>query len=207
MRLIEWRSMANVKQKPSQPQLDFDLSTEDASAKLRERIGLEKVNFSSRGELACAVMLKRHLGIKILDGVTFQRPMAHGTKADFFLPEQGITLEFHPIIIQHEFKNREKYYKFSQAMCRLKEREREPIYKALEGEFRDRYFWIRNLHRRSSEDRQVSESELVVVCCAGEFYDSIIKHYGKNVPDREDFITQFRKITDSPQRYEAEIYS
>jgi len=67
---------------------------------LAKHPALNEITWDSLAEKRVATILERELNVKIIEGATYQRQLIGKYRADFFLPEQGIVLEHHPILLK-----------------------------------------------------------------------------------------------------------
>jgi hypothetical protein len=164
------------------------------------------VKFCSRSEAVCAELLKRYVpNFKLTEGVTFQ--VAIGTDArgntlsvDFLV--DGVLFEYHPVRL---FKNRRRYGDFR---SKREYRSYSGICHSLKGEQRDffqsamrstlaRHYYAK---RRSMLDQHplYRRMELVVATDPVEFYNLILKRFGKDIPGSvERFLRLFNELLTS----------
>jgi hypothetical protein len=182
-----------------QTNAEIDLSLEKFSQQSRKENA--PISFSSRSELACGVLLNRYLGLKLIEGVTVHRMMSRGATADFFLPEQNILLEFHPIMLRHEFIEKGTISALQKVLRRVKQEHAQAINTILKREFMKQYARRRCQRARNSTDPEVKSARVLVVGSAEAIYKSVIVPFGTDIPSRKEFIRQFDKLVTKKHGY------
>jgi hypothetical protein len=169
------------------------------SSDLRTISFSNKIKFESKSEATCAYMLMKYLNLKLISGVTFQRSIGNKKLCDFFLPEHSIVLEYHPINLQHEFKNKESYTQLMKTISSLNARDRSSILKCLVEESTAQYYQKRRFCMDVCEDQEIRCSKLVIVGGPKSLYKliSLINPTFK-ILSEEDFLAEYKKVLKSP---------
>lgn len=162
---------------------------------------LGNVIFDSRAEAAVACCLVEFLGIELCTGDTCNINIGHRKIADFYLPEQNIILEYHPIRIEWEWKNREAYKLFSKALRGIPAKKKRELLEATRAALRTEYEVKRQFFMDQSDRDDIRQARLVVCSDAQELYYKIINPYGTRAPKRETFKRKFSRIARDPAGY------
>lgn len=160
-------------------------------------------NFCSRSEAICAEMLCRYVPHFILqEGRTFQVEIgvdARGnTLAVDFLVD-GVLFEYHPVRFFKnkrrcgDFANRREYRSYTTILHSLKGEQRDLFQTAMRARLTENYYTKR---RAQLDDHPMyRRTELVVATSPEEFYELILKRFGKNIPPSlTSFLQVFEKL-------------
>lgn len=161
------------------------------------------VKFCSRSEAVCAELLQRYVpNFELRYGITFQVAIGNDGRGntlsvDFLV--DGVLFEYHPVRL---FKNRRRYgdfrskreYRSYSGICHsLKGEQREFFQSAMRSSLARHYY----SKRRSMLDQHplYRRMELVVATDPVEFYNLILKRFGKNIPSSvERFLRIFNEL-------------
>ena len=152
----------------------------------KRRVYLGNVVFDSRAEAAVACCLVEFLGVELCTGETCSINIGHRKVADFYLPEQNIILEYHPIRIEWEWKNREAYILFQKALRGIPAKKKRELLEATRAALRTEYEIKRQFFMDKSDRDDIRQARLVV--CS-------------DAPKRETFKRKFARITRDPVGY------
>ncbi len=158
---------------------------------------IKSVNFGSRSEAALGILAESYIdGWRLDVGKTFQVPIGFNKLADFLI--KTAIVEYHPIVLKHEFENSEAKHHFFRAIgAGASEWGRREIRAAIEEEFKMRYYrkrrWALDLHP------ELKSKELLVVCSPAEVYDQVISRFGnpERLPTKARFLSEWRKLIES----------
>jgi len=150
----------------------------------------DKVKFCSRSEAICAHILAQFIPhFELQNGVTFQVPIGEdrsgNTIAVDFLVD-GVLFEYHPVRFFQsrrrcgDFNDRDEYRSYAKVFHALNSDKREFFHEAMRARLTMNYF----NKRRSLLDQHplFRRTELIVATTPEEFYERIVKRFGKNYP-------------------------
>lgn len=150
----------------------------------------DPVKFCSRSEAICAHILAEFIPhFELQNGVTFQVPIGEdrsgNTIAVDFLVD-GVLFEYHPVRFFQsrrrcgDFNDRDEYREYAKVFHALNSDKREFFHEAMRSRLTQNYF----NRRRSLLDQHplFRRTELIVATNPEEFYDRVIKRFGKNYP-------------------------
>jgi hypothetical protein len=163
----------------------------------------DPVKFCSRSEAICAHLLSQFIPhFELQNGVTFQVPVGEdrsgNTIAVDFLVD-GVLFEYHPVRFFQsrrrcgDFNDRDEYRSYAKVFHALNSDKREFFHEAMRARLTMNYF----NRRRSLLDQHplFRRTELIVATTPEEFYERIIKRFGKNYPKSVDrFLTLFDEL-------------
>lgn len=158
----------------------------------------EGTTYGSYEEAALGALLGRYLGVELMDRRTVQ-VMVGGHAFDFFLPDERLLVEYHPIVLLNtgrgfgSFKNRADYenYLALKADTSLSKRRKQRIIAETKHRLYCEYFNQRDAIRRS--DAAFQDCRLLVVTSPESFYDRVVAMVGRNIPSRETFMSDYRR--------------
>ncbi len=147
-------------------------------------------NFCSRSEAICAEMLCRYVPhFNLEEGRTFQVEIGRDDRGnslavDFLV--DGVLFEYHPVRFFKnkrrwgDFANKREYRSYTTIMHSLKGEQRELFQTAMRARLAENYYSKR---RGQLDDHPLyRRMELVVATSPEEFYELILKRFGRNVP-------------------------
>lgn len=135
----------------------------------------EWISYSSKSERACARLLETFVpGWEPKNDHTFQVKVDHKHSIDFKV--SGVFVEWHPINLMWQFKNRTAFRNFSEAMDRVRPVESEKIEAAICKEFKTRYINA----RREILNQNYPKSELIVATTPREFVQQVVERFGQS---------------------------
>lgn len=150
-----------------------------AAAEIKQQVFARSIIFASHEEAKAALAIERFLQVKIVEGQTWQKPLDHKRKADFFIPEMNLVVEYHPILLEREFKEVNcKILKH--CLAHLTPGMRTLVEAALKDEKEIDYFRRRRFFMDHSPFEDVRTARLQVVTSLDEFYKIIIRPYSKD---------------------------
>jgi hypothetical protein len=150
----------------------------------------EPLEFASRSERACGMMLERYVpNFELVTGQTFQVSIGYNKTCDFLVA--GVFVEYHPMVLKHDFDDRQAYRRFWQGLKHVRGSARDVIIKAVTDELAEKYYRRRQFLCRLSAGK---DSELIVARNPGEFYDLVIKRFGDNFPRRDVWLKEFKAL-------------
>lgn len=166
----------------------------------------DPVRFCSRSEAICAKILQQFVPhFDVQQGVTFQVPIGEdrngNTIAVDFLVD-GVLFEYHPVRFFQsrkrfgDFSSREEYRSYAKVFHSLKSEKREFFHDAMRSRLTLNYF----NRRRSILDQHplFRRTELIVATTPEEFYERVIKRFGKGYPKTvERFLKLFNELMHS----------
>ena len=144
------------------------------------------IKFASPSEAVCGLLLERFLGIELVEGITYQKPLDSKHKADFFLPSLNIVLEFHPIVLSWGMK-KENYQKWNKIREHLTFEIRTELEAILKSEKLEDYRRRRQLFMDNSPDPVVKLAKLVVVENFETLYKDIIREHSTTQVKFDEF--------------------
>lgn len=161
------------------------------------------VKFCSRSEAICAEILRQFVPhFELQQGVTFQVPIGEdrngNTIAVDFLVD-GVLFEYHPVRFFQsrkrcgDFSSRDEYRSYARAFHSLKSESREFFHEAMKSRLTQNYF----NRRRALLDQHplFRRTELIVATSPEEFYERVIKRFGKSYPKTvERFMKVFTEL-------------
>ena len=163
----------------------------------------DPVKFCSRSEAICAHLLSQFIPhFELQNGVTFQVPVGEdrsgNTIAVDFLVD-GVLFEYHPVRFFQsrrrcgDFNDRDEYRSYAKVFHALNSDKREFFHEAMRARLTMNYF----NRRRSLLDQHplFRRTELIVATTPEEFYERIIKRFGKHYPkSSERFLSLFEEL-------------
>lgn len=142
---------------------------------LKELVKGEWITYSSKSERACARLLESFVpGWEPKIDKTFQVKVDHKHSIDFKV--SGVFVEWHPINLMWQFKNRTAFRNSSEAMDRVRPVESEKIEAAISKEFKTRYI----NSRREILNTNHPKAELIVATTPREFVQNVIERFGES---------------------------
>jgi hypothetical protein len=163
----------------------------------------DPVKFCSRSEAICATILQHfvpHFDVQY--GVTFQVPIGldrnGNTIAVDFLVD-GVLFEYHPVRFFQsrkrfgDFSSREEYRSYARVFHSLTSEKRAFFHEAMRSRLTLNYF----NRRRAILDQHplFRRTELIVATSPEEFYERVIKRFGKGYPKTmERFLKLFEEL-------------
>jgi len=148
---------------------------------------VEPIRFSSKSEAVLAMLMEKY--IPEWEAIPGQTTAVKVGVKIFDFRVDNVLIEYHPIVLEWEFKNKAAYHGFRAALRRCPISERKNISKALENEFFAQYY-----KRRWDIVRSNPAFKDCDVFCArdvGEFFEGVIDRFGKNTPKLRDFEAEF----------------
>jgi hypothetical protein len=163
----------------------------------------DPVKFCSRSEAICAHILAEFIPhFELQNGVTFQVPIGEdrsgNTIAVDFLVD-GVLFEYHPVRFFQsrrrcgDFNDRDEYREYAKVFHALNSDKREFFHEAMRARLTQNYF----NRRRSLLDQHplFRRTELIVATTPEEFYERVIRRFGKNYPKTlERFLNLFDEL-------------
>jgi hypothetical protein len=163
----------------------------------------DPVKFCSRSEAICAKILQQFVPhFDVQQGVTFQVPIGldrnGNTIAVDFLVD-GVLFEYHPVRFFQsrkrfgDFNSRDEYRSYTRAFHSLKSEARAFFHEAMRSRLTLNYF----NRRRAILDQHplFRRTELIVATSPEEFYERVIKRFGKGFPKtKERFLKLFEEL-------------
>lgn len=166
----------------------------------------DPVRFCSRSEAICAKILQQFVPhFDVQQGVTFQVPIGEdrngNTIAVDFLVD-GVLFEYHPVRFFQsrkrfgDFSSRDEYRSYAKVFHSLTSEKRAFFHEAMRSRLTLNYF----NRRRAILDQHplFRRTELIVATSPEEFYDRVIKRFGKGYPKTvERFLKLFNELMHS----------
>lgn len=154
-------------------------------------ISWREASFASKSEAVCAYMLLKYVpGYQLIPGETFQIPVG-SKRIDFKV--NGTLIEFHPILIHHEFSSKEAYRNFQDMLGRLGRDDSSFIQSALTREFGDQY--IKNRRDLLNCFAATKGTELIVCTSSSAFVRQVIKRFGgPGTPSAAKLLHEFESV-------------
>jgi hypothetical protein len=161
------------------------------------------VKFCSRSEAICASLLQQFVPhFDVQQGVTFQVPIGAdrngNTIAVDFLVD-GVLFEYHPVRFFQsrkrfgDFSSREEYRSYAKVFHALNADKRAFFHEAMRSRLTLNYY----NRRRAILDQHplFRRTELIVATSPEEFYERVIKRFGKGYPKTvERFLKMFEEL-------------
>lgn len=153
--------------------------------------GLDRYQFESRAEYACAALLEKYVpGWTCETFKTYQIPIGFNRKVDFRV---GDTLvEYHPIVFSREFDDRVAYRQFDHAIRKIPAHWRHQIKESIFNEFLERYYKKRRFVIDANPE--LKHLDFVVVHSPQTFYHSVLKRFGQDVPKLKEIVREFGRL-------------
>jgi hypothetical protein len=121
-------------------------------------------NYKSKGEVNCARVFTSFVaGWRAVEGKTYEYPIGYHRSVDFYLPEQKLLVEYHPIDLRREVLNKKLMPAIKDAIRDAPARYKKKVYGALYEEYADQYEKRRKQLCSSSEHKEVRAAQLI--CC------------------------------------------
>lgn len=158
-----------------------------------EKILTAGVKFVNKEESIVAKLLAKHLGLRMVDGITYQRPLDSKSRADFYLPEQKIVLEWHPIVLKW-YMSKQNYSNFRRALKGIDPEKQNVLNEVMAGEIMHQYKNRRNFLMQRSHDPEMQEAKLIVCENPLELFQQIIKPFAKVEVDADLILNQFKEF-------------
>ncbi len=163
----------------------------------------DTVKYCSRSEAICAALLQQFVPhFDVRQGVTFQVPIGEdrngNTIAVDFLVD-GVLFEYHPVRFFQsrkrfgDFSSREEYRSYAKVFHALNAEKRAFFHEAMRARLTLNYY----NRRRAILDQHplFRRTELIVATSPEEFYERIIKRFGKGYPKTlERFLKMFEEL-------------
>lgn len=163
----------------------------------------DPVKFCSRSEAICAALLQQFVPhFDVQQGVTFQVPIGAdrngNTIAVDFLVD-GVLFEYHPVRFFQsrkrfgDFSSREEYRSYAKVFHSLNADKRAFFHEAMRSRLTLNYY----NRRRAILDQHplFRRTELIVATSPEEFYERVIKRFGKGYPKTmERFLKMFEEL-------------
>lgn len=149
----------------------------------------QAIHYASRSEMACAILLERYVtGWRCVPGETFQIPLEdktidfriHGV-AHFGL--RPLWLEYHPILHQHEWDDREALHRLTAILHRVEIKTRVEIWDCMKDELETKYYRRRRALLNSTGHKQ---EPLVVAHNVLDFH-RLLRVLSDSTPDLPEF--------------------
>ena len=186
--------------------MGLDIFDDPASVDDNYRLPNSQIKFCSRSEAICAELLLRYVPhFDLREGVTFQ--VAIGTDSqgntlavDFLV--DGVLFEYHPVRLFKsrrrcgDFNSKHEYRTYADICHSLDGDQREFFQATMKSRLTRNYY----AKRRAILDQHpmYRRMELVVATCPEEFYELILKRFGKNIPRSvERFMAIFEELRES----------
>ena len=161
------------------------------------------VKFCSRSEAICAELLKRYVPhFELQEGLTFQVPIGRDQRGNVLAVDflvDGVLFEYHPVRFFQsrrrcgDFNDRDEYREYAKVFHALNSDKREFFHEAMRARLTQNYF----NRRRSLLDQHplFRRTELIVATTPEEFYERVIRRFGKNYPKTlERFLNLFDEL-------------
>jgi hypothetical protein len=150
----------------------------------------QPLRFASRSEYACGAMLEKYVAnFELKNGATFQVGVGYNKTIDFYV--NNVFIEYHPIVLQHEFDNRTALRKFFGALQQVKPHAKETIIAAVKDELSEKYYRRRKFLVTMAAGK---DTELIVSTNPQDFYRDVIKRFGVNVPKEREALIEFQTL-------------
>ena len=120
----------------------------------------------------------------------FQVPLAFGKHCDFLVNE-NVYIEYHPVNLQFDFKDKQALRELRNALRHVKKSVKERIISAIKQELAETYYKERK-HALTAWKSQ--DTELVICHDAVDFYRKVIKRFGENFPKEHQFLKEFEHL-------------
>ena len=144
------------------------------------------IKFASPSEAVVGMLLEKFLGVELIEGVTYQKPLDLKHKADFYIPEKKIVLEWHPIVLKWGLK-KENYIRVQQINTRLDDATKQELDLILKSEMLDAYTRRRRLFMDNSPDAEIKLSRLIVVDDFEGLYRDFIREQSREQVKYDEF--------------------
>lgn len=153
------------------------------------------IKYDSRSEIACSILLQRYVSNwSPCEGVTYRVPIGFKRTVDFYLPEQNVFVEYHPIQFMHEMADAKAGRAIINILSRLDNRYRRPLTEALERELTVQYFRKRRFTLDYSSNPRYSSARLIVAPNAEDFIELVLVPNGAR---RNEALSEFKRIINS----------
>ncbi len=186
--------------------LGLEFFDDPAPADGSYRLPNSQIKFCSRSEAICAELLQRYVPhFDLREGVTFQvaigtDPQGNTLAVDFLV--DGVLFEYHPVRLFKsrrrcgDFNSKHEYRAYADICHSLDSGQREFFQATMKSRLTKNYY----AKRRAILDQHpmYRRMELVVATSPEEFYELILKRFGKNVPRSvERFMAIFDELRES----------
>lgn len=174
--------------------LEFHLDDEDLSSLNfgSDLSNFKSIEFQSRSELACAVMMQRYIrGWKAEEGKTFQVPLAQNRRADFMINSQTI-FEYHPISLHREMISDNARRDLERHLKHCKQYLRDTITDAIKEELYYQYFSRRQILVKATPG--LESAELIVAYDSRGFYRKVIQRFSDEPPALKEFHREWNNL-------------
>ena len=147
------------------------------------------VKFDSKSEIICVKLMEAFVPkweLKV--GETYSVHIGHGKYCDFRINDTLI--EYHPIVLPREL-SKASYKMLSHAFRGMAKGSKEKIQRALKHHCREEYLRKRKFSVRVNHDTDIQECDLILCDSPSEFYDLVLKEFGKNLPSKDKVLQIF----------------
>jgi len=149
------------------------------------------ISFASKSELACGLLLEKYVpDFELEMRKTFQVPLAFGKQCDFLI-NQKTYVEYHPVNLQFDFKDKQALRELRNALRHVKKPIKEQIVSAIKQELAETYYKERKHALRAWAHH---DTELIVCTDPVDFYRRVVKRFGKDVPKEHVFLKEFDRL-------------
>lgn len=147
---------------------------------IRREVYLRDIKFHSIEEAKVGLCLEKFLGLELVQDKTFQWKIDKQHAVDFYLPDQNVALEWHPVIVSFETQKR-NFNTFIRVAKILPKGIREEFFAAIVDEKRMDYYRRRRFWMDQSESQRVRQARLLVVVDEQDLFKQVIRAYAKDV--------------------------
>lgn len=138
--------------------------------------GRRPIIYASRDEALCSRLLSQFLPWEPIEGDTYQRSITEKHKADFFLPEQNLVVEYHPAVVKW-YGGPSVYNRLKRLERELKKKEFIEVSDILCAQISHEYFKRRRALMDMSPFPEVRLMRLIVATDFRELFQFVIKPY------------------------------
>lgn len=155
----------------------------------KRRLFIDGTQYASKSELACAMLLQKvHKQWVPIEGTTVHVPVAFKREVDIYIPDKDVVVEYHPIVLRNEFRNKTAGNLFLKSINRAGFKIANDIIDAVSAEFRYRYY---NSRRHALDHSKLCSAHLIVCCTPEEFIEQVIKPLGGK---RSESLAEWKRL-------------
>ena len=176
-----------------EPRFAMDYESTKRRSELSEVRLTKGIKFLNSEEKAVAMLLGKYLNLKAIDGITYQRPIDGKSRLDFYLPEQNIALEWHPIVLKW-YMHEKNYKQFRHVLKGLPADKQDALRTIMQGELMHAYERKRRFLMDRSYDDDVKTARLIICEDVKDLYEKILKPYSKKEFDISNALNDFKNF-------------
>lgn len=154
------------------------------------------LNFASRSEFACGVLLERYVkDFRLRNGETFQVGVGHNKVIDFYV--NGVFVEYHPINLKFEFDNPVALRMLLNGTRHCNAHAKREIIEGIKLELAEKYYRRRKFLVTLAAGK---DSELICCYSAEDFCKKVIRRFSDTAPKLPVLLSQWNKLVQNDNK-------